>query len=98
MFRIKICGITNVDDALGAARSGADAIGLNFFRKSRRFVEPHTAREIAAALPQHVSKVGVFVNHDAADIADIVERVKLDCVQLHGDEAPELLAALPATV
>ena len=63
MFRIKICGITNVDDAQAAADAGADAIGLNFFRKSRRFVEPEVARQIAAALPTSVTKVGVFVNH-----------------------------------
>jgi phosphoribosylanthranilate isomerase len=98
MFRIKICGITNVNDALSAARSGADAIGLNFFRKSRRFVEPHVAHEIAAALPTDVLKVGVFVNRDADEIAAIVERVRLDCVQLHGDEPPETLVALPTRV
>ena len=98
MFRIKICGITNVNDALAAASAGADAIGLNFFRKSRRFVEPQVAREIAAALPVDVLKVGVFVNHSDAEIAEVVDQVKLDCVQLHGDEAPESLAALPASV
>jgi len=98
MFRIKICGITNVNDALGAARSGADAIGLNFFSKSRRFVGPGVAREIASALPADVVKVGVFVNLDASEIADVVERVQLDCIQLHGDETPGTIADLPSTV
>jgi phosphoribosylanthranilate isomerase len=95
MFRIKICGITNVVDAQAATAAGADAIGLNFFRKSRRFVEPDVAREIAAALPADVLKVGVFVNHEAADIERIAHDVGLDAIQLHGDEQPELIAALP---
>jgi phosphoribosylanthranilate isomerase len=98
MFRIKICGIRNVDDAQAAARAGADAIGLNFFKKSRRFVEPQVAHEIAAALPEGVIKVGVFVNHDPEEITAIVDRAKLDCVQLHGDEALEILAAIPSGV
>jgi phosphoribosylanthranilate isomerase len=98
MFRIKICGIRNVNDAQVAARAGADAIGLNFFKKSRRFVEPPIAREIAAALPEGVIKVGVFVNHGPAEIAAIVNQVQLDCVQLHGDEPPKILAEIPTGV
>jgi phosphoribosylanthranilate isomerase len=98
MFRIKICGIRNVNDAQAAARAGADAIGLNFFKKSRRFVEPYVAREIVAALPEGVIKVGVFVNHDPAEIAAIVDQVKLDCVQLHGDEPPDATAQIPKTM
>jgi phosphoribosylanthranilate isomerase len=98
MFRIKICGVTSINDARAAADAGADAIGLNFYRKSRRFVEPELATQIVAALPARVSKVGVFVNHDALEIAEIVRRVKLDFVQLHGDESPTLLAALPKSV
>jgi len=98
MFRIKICGITNVGDARLAADAGADAIGLNFFSKSRRFVTPQDARSIASALPNHVVKVGVFVNHAAAEIAQIVTSVPLDFVQLHGDERPQLLAQLPKNV
>lgn len=98
MFRIKICGITNVNDALMAARAGADAVGLNFFNKSRRFVKPEVAREIVSAMPADVFKVGVFVNHDAEQIATIANNVGLDCVQLHGDEHPELLSQLPSDV
>jgi phosphoribosylanthranilate isomerase len=95
MFRIKICGITNIDDAQAAADAGADAVGLNFFRKSRRFVEPGNARSIAADLPAGVAKIGIFVNHDVAEIVEISKRVGLDCVQLHGDEPPGTVAQLP---
>lgn len=98
MFRIKICGITNVDDAGVVAAAGVDAVGLNFFPKSRRFVDPHAARHIAAALPAGVTKVGVFVNHTASEIEDAIEQVGLDCVQLHGDEEPKLLGQLPKRV
>jgi phosphoribosylanthranilate isomerase len=95
MFRIKICGITNTDDALAAADAGADAIGLNFFSKSRRFVRPDQARQIASAVTSGLTKVGVFVNHSAAEIAEIAKAVQLDCIQLHGDEDPEVIALLP---
>lgn len=98
MFRIKICGITNLNDARFAAKAGADAIGLNFFKKSRRFVEAVTARTIAASLPANVTKVGVFVNHSADEITEIVQYVGLDYIQLHGDEVPQLLAQLPKHV
>jgi phosphoribosylanthranilate isomerase len=98
MFGIKICGITNEADARAAADAGADAVGLNFFRKSRRFVEPDIARRIAAAMPAGVMRVGVFVNHSVGEIANIVESVGLDCVQLHGDEPATLLGELPATL
>ena len=98
MIRIKICGIRSVADALAAADAGADAIGLNFFSKSRRFVDPALAQHIASAVPAHVCKVGVFVNHDASEIAAIANSVGLDVVQLHGDESPELIARLPRGV
>jgi phosphoribosylanthranilate isomerase len=97
-FWIKICGITNLDDARAAADAGADALGLNFFSKSRRFIEPHLARRIADSLPAHILKVGVFANHDADQITEIVQHVGLDVVQLHGDERPALVTALPTTV
>jgi phosphoribosylanthranilate isomerase len=97
-FWIKICGITNLDDARAAADAGADALGLNFFNKSRRFVEPHQARLIADSLPANILKVGVFVNHDADQITEIVRQVGLDAVQLHGDERPGLFTHLPTNV
>jgi phosphoribosylanthranilate isomerase len=94
-FRIKICGVTNRDDARAAADAGADAIGLNFFSKSRRFIDPLTARKVADEIPNRIMKVGVFVNHDAAEIVETVELVGLDAVQLQGDEPAKLLAELP---
>jgi phosphoribosylanthranilate isomerase len=98
MFRIKICGITNIADARAAADAGADAIGLNFFSKSRRFVDVESARNIAAAVPPGVTKVGVFVNADIGGIAQAVERVGLDAIQLHGDEPALTIAQLPRHV
>jgi phosphoribosylanthranilate isomerase len=98
MFRIKICGITNVADARAATDAGADAVGLNFFNKSRRFVDVELARQIASAIPGGVTKVGVFVNHQADDIAETVHRVGLDAVQLHGDEPATIITRLPVEV
>lgn len=88
--RVKICGITNLDDALVAAEAGADAIGFVFYRRSPRFVEPERAAEIAWALPPFVDRVGVFVNASRADIARIADECGLTAVQLHGEEPPEL--------
>jgi phosphoribosylanthranilate isomerase len=98
MFRIKICGVTNSDDARLVADAGADAIGLNFFSKSRRFVTPAVAKTIVAGLPANITKVGVFVNHSADEIVGIVNHVGLDCIQLHGDEHSSIISQLPATV
>jgi phosphoribosylanthranilate isomerase len=95
MFRIKICGITNSADAQAAASAGADAIGLNFYNKSKRFIEHETARQISAALPTGVMKVGIFVNHPVGEIQEAIERVGFDCIQLHGDEPPAILGKLP---
>jgi phosphoribosylanthranilate isomerase len=94
LFRIKICGITNVADARMAAAAGADAIGLNFYAQSPRFVSRDVAHEIAAALPAGVAKVGVFVNASVADMAATADALALNYVQLHGDEPPALLAEL----
>ena len=94
MFRIKICGITNVDDALAVARAGADAVGLNFYARSPRHITLDTARQIVAALPKEMVKVGLFVNADPADICRVYDDLGLDLIQLHGDEPPELLAQL----
>ncbi len=88
MFRIKICGITSVADAQAAVAAGADAIGLNFFAGSPRFLEPDGAEAIVRSVPSHIVKVGVFVNAAADKIVRTVERLDLDMIQLHGDEPP----------
>ncbi len=89
MVKVKICGITNVDDALHACASGADALGLVFYGKSPRCVTPEQAREIVAALPPFVTTVGLFVNEEPQRIRAIADACGLDVVQLHGDEGPE---------
>jgi phosphoribosylanthranilate isomerase len=94
MFRVKICGLTSVGDALLAARSGADAIGLNFYPQSARCVDIATARQIAQALPAGVVKVGLFVNAAAADVCRTFDDLGLDLIQLHGDEPPDYLPLL----
>jgi phosphoribosylanthranilate isomerase len=91
--RIKICGITRVEDALAAARAGADAIGLVFAEQSPRRITPEQARSIAEALPPFVTTVALFVNADAAEVARIIHRVRPDCLQFHGEESPEYCAA-----
>ena len=87
---IKICGITNLEDALAAIDSGASALGFNFYPKSPRYIDPARAAEIIARLPESVDTAGVFVNGAAAEIA---LQAGLDIVQLHGDEPP---SAVPA--
>lgn len=94
MFQIKICGITNLDDALAAADAGADAVGFNFCTRSPRFIEPLAARDIAARLPARVARVGVFVNATAGAIVAAAEQVGLNIIQLHGDEPPDEVRAL----
>ena len=93
MFTIKICGITRPEDAQAAAEAGADAIGLNFYEKSPRYVDADRARTIVAALPQHVVKVGLFVNERPEEICRLYDDLKLDLIQLHGDESPKSLPA-----
>ena len=94
MWKIKICGLTTIEDALAAAEAGADAVGLNFHPPSPRCVSVETAANIAAALPSSVCKVGVFVNLPATTVLEIASSAKLDWLQLHGDEPPEMLGSL----
>ena len=88
--RVKICGITRVADALCASRAGADAIGLNFWSGTPRFVEVGRAREIADALPPFVTKVGLFVDPYVSQVRAILDAVPLDVLQFHGTEEPDL--------
>lgn len=89
MIRIKICGITNVDDALEAVRLGADALGFVFYAGSPRHVTQDEVLAITRKLPPFVTLVGVFVNEPVTVVHGIAERCGLDVVQLHGDETPE---------
>ena len=95
MFRVKICGITNVDDALAVAAAGADAIGLNFFPGSVRCVDVQTARRIVATIGGRVTVVGVFVNATLEQMKGLADQLPLNFVQLHGDESPARLQELP---
>ncbi|WP_278956750.1 phosphoribosylanthranilate isomerase [Aquipseudomonas alcaligenes] len=85
--RVKICGITRVEDALAAAAAGADAIGLVFYAKSPRAVDIEQAREILAALPPFVTSVGLFVDAERSELERILASVPLDLLQFHGDES-----------
>ena len=89
MTRTKICGITRREDALAAARSGADAIGLVFYQRSPRCVSIAQAKQLVDTLPPFVTVVGLFVNADAAFVREVLASVPLDLLQFHGDEAPE---------
>ena len=87
--RVKICGITRIEDALNAVRSGADAIGLVFYEPSPRNVSIEQAIEIANRVPAFVTVVGLFVNAAPEFVRNVISRVKLDLLQFHGDETPQ---------
>ncbi|MEN8213993.1 MAG: phosphoribosylanthranilate isomerase [Pseudomonadota bacterium] len=87
--RVKICGITRVEDGVSAAAAGADAIGLVFYPGSPRFVEVDRAAAVAAALPPFVTKVALFVDAAHEEIEQIVARVPIDLIQFHGNESPD---------
>ena len=94
MTRVKICGITNLDDALHAADCGADELGFNFYKRSKRYLSPESAREIISKLPLTIGKIGVFVNEPIASVLTTAEFVGLNAIQLHGDEDITYLADL----
>lgn len=100
-LRVKVCGVTTVEDARLAARLGADFIGLNFYRRSPRFVEAGPAARIADAVRGQVKLAGVFVSSTAEEVERLDRAVGLDVLQFHGDESPGFIArfggrALPA--
>ena len=90
MVKVKICGITNLEDAQLAVELGADALGFNFYKKSPRYIEPSRAKLIIEELPPLVSTVGIFADEFSPErISSIAHAVGLDAVQLHGSESPE---------
>ena len=95
MTFVKICGITNIEDALAAVDAGADSLGFNFYRRSPRFVTALDARRIIERLPATTLTVGVFVNEvEPTDVVRIADQAGVRAVQLHGDEPPDYCAAL----
>lgn len=95
---VKICGITRLEDALAAARLGADWLGFNFWPRSKRYLPPAAAAEIVRALPASVTAVGVFVDPTAEELAAAVRTSGVALAQLHGDETPAFCAAAPVPV
>jgi phosphoribosylanthranilate isomerase len=95
MVKIKICGITALDDALHALDCGADALGFVFYERSPRAITRQRAQAIIAALPPFVTVVGLFVNADPGTVRAIADDCGLDVIQYHGDESPETLHLAP---
>jgi len=89
MIKVKICGITNLEDALCAVLAGCEALGFAFFKQSPRYITPEKAAKIIRCLPKHVIKIGVFVNAKEVSIKRIAKLCHLDILQFHGDESPE---------
>ncbi len=98
MVKVKVCGITNLDDALQAVDAGADALGFVFYDLSPRCISFETAERIIRKLPPYMSTSGVFVNNPASFIDTAVERCGINVVQLHGDETPTFCAGIRHTV
>ncbi|MGH9966397.1 MAG: phosphoribosylanthranilate isomerase [Pyrinomonadaceae bacterium] len=95
MTFVKICGITNLEDALLSVEAGADALGFNFYRRSPRYIEPDMARRIIDRLPAHIMTVGVFVNEATPEAVDqLASQVGVVAVQLHGDESSDFCRSL----
>src|SRR5215510_5439442 len=99
MTLIKICGITNLNDARAAVAAGADALGFNFYKPSSRYIAPESAREIINTLPDSILTVGVFVNEDSPEsVRRIANQAGVKAVQLHGDESPDYCRALDSVI
>ncbi|RUM68040.1 MAG: phosphoribosylanthranilate isomerase [Sulfurospirillum sp.] len=93
-MRVKICGITNLQDALDAVEAGADALGFVFYEKSPRFITPEKAAEIAAAMPPFVERVGLFVNVPASEVNAVCRQAKMGLAQIHFDAPDRFYDAL----
>lgn len=92
--KVKICGITNLEDAEAAMDAGADLLGFNFYPESLRYIEPQKAQKIISKLPAFMDIVGLFVNAAYETIRQIMEQCSLNWLQLHGDEQPEFCQSL----
>jgi phosphoribosylanthranilate isomerase len=92
--KVKICGITNIEDAVLSENLGADALGFIFYEKSKRYISPKTANDIIKHLSPFTLKVGVFVNENSDKINAESKTAGINIVQLHGDEKPELIAEI----
>jgi phosphoribosylanthranilate isomerase len=97
-MKIKICGITNIEDALFAAELGADALGFIFVKTSPRRIRPSAARKIIQELPPFVTPVGVVADAEHDEILELIEETGVRCMQLHGNESPKQLAKFPVPV
>lgn len=86
---IKICGITNANDARTATECGTDAVGFIFYKESPRYITPERAADIIKELPDHIFTVGVFVNHKPDDVKRIIDQTGINVIQLHGNEKPD---------
>jgi len=93
-MKVKICGITRIEDALLAEQLGADAIGYIFYKPSKRYVSPESAKVISQKLSAFMLKVGVFVNESMEEINRIAGITQLNLIQLHGDEKPDMISKL----
>ena len=94
MTRIKICGITNLDDGLEAIAAGVDALGFVFVPNTPRYITPSQAKLVIKQLPPFITNVGLFVDSEIDEIENIVNHCKLDAVQLHGNESPEMCSQI----
>lgn len=95
-MKVKVCGITNLEDAIVCANAGADILGFIFYEKGKRYISPEKAAEIITKLSGKTAATGVFVNLDADKINKTVSITGIDTVQLHGDESPELIDRIAA--
>jgi phosphoribosylanthranilate isomerase len=96
--KVKVCGITRLEDAVAAAEAGADAVGFIFHKESPRYISPEDAATIARTLPPFLTTVGVFVNYPKSEVRDILLQSGLDVAQLHGDEDPGYCSMFPRVI
>jgi phosphoribosylanthranilate isomerase len=94
VVQIKICGVTNANDARACVELGADMIGFNFYRKSPRHIEPTAVRRILNLLPAETCAAGIFVDADAGEVHETAKLAGIRCVQLHGETTPETCSEL----